>query len=223
MKYSFTPVSTNRKVGPIPVTYSGAQTCPISCPLRGNGCYAELGPGASHWKRVTAGTRGIEWSELLSNIRSLPKKQLWRFNVAGDLPGLGEAVDVQMLCDLVAANNGRRGFTYTHKHLSTMSELLMVKLANENGFTINLSADNLREVDELKALNVGPVVVVLPSDSPDRVTTPGGHTVTACPAETRDDVTCATCQACAHAGRAGVIGFRAHGSKKKSVNVIVRG
>ena len=33
--------------------------------------------------------------------------------------------------------------------------------ANANGFVVNLSADTLAEADELAALNVGPVVVVL--------------------------------------------------------------
>ena len=221
MKYSLTFASSNRKVGPIPVSYSGAQTCPDSCPLKGNGCYAELGPGAAHWKRLTSGTRGVEWFDFINDVKSIPKGYVWRHNVAGDLPGVNEEIDHRMLYELVDANHGRRGFTYTHKPM-TLKNQHAVRMANEMGFTINLSADNLHEADELMALGVGPVVVVLPSDAPFRQVTPAGHDVIRCPAEDRDDVTCASCQVCAYAERKSIIGFRAHGSRKKKVNIIVR-
>lgn len=221
MNYSLTMVSTNAKVGPIPASYSGAQTCPATCPLKGAGCYAELGPGASHWKRVTAGTRGVLWDQFLRNVRAIPKGQLWRHNVAGDLPGDGDTIDVQMMYDLVYANRGRRGFTYTHKPMTEANRML-VKLANTSGFTVNLSANNMAEVDELVALNIGPVVVILPRDAPTMSTSPGGNTVVVCPAED-NDITCARCQVCQKADRKSVIGFRAHGSRAKKVEVIARG
>lgn len=219
--YSVTYASTNRKVGPIPVTYSGAETCPDACPLKKKGCYAELGPGASHWKRLTNGTRGEEWEDFLLDVRKIPRGSLWRHNVAGDLPGVGDELDTYRLMQLVNANTGLRGFTYTHKPLATQHERDAVQVANRRGFTINLSADNLHEADELKALGIAPVVVVLPHDAPDRTTTPAGHEVIACPAET-NDITCARCEACAHSGRKSIIGFRAHGAMKKKVSEIVR-
>ena len=39
----------------------------------------------------------------------------------------------------------------------------IIKEANQNGFTVDLSANNLAHADKLKALNIAPVVVVLPS------------------------------------------------------------
>ncbi len=214
-------VSTNSKVGPIPVSYSSAKTCPDSCPLRGAGCYAELGPGASHWKRVTSGERGMPWTDFLAAVRKIPKNQVWRHNVAGDLPGDGDTLDAQATYDLVRANLGRRGFTYTHKPMTPTAQLA-VELANKNGFTVNLSANNIAHADELVALGVGPVVVVLPKDAPTTQVTPGGNTVVVCPAET-NDVSCSQCQACAVPGRKSIIGFRAHGSRAKKVEVIARG
>lgn len=217
--YSFTPVSTNRKVGPIPVTYSGDDTCPDVCPLKGAGCYAELGPGAAHWKRVSSGARGVGFPALLDHIRALPKGQLWRMNVAGDLPGPGDELDTAMLTALVAANKGRRGFTYTHKPVTRKSKAA-IKKAIAGGFTINLSANSPAHADELCALKVGPVVTLLPEGAPTKSFTPEGRVIIACPAEENDGVTCATCQACAHSWRASIIGFRAHGARKKAVNRI---
>ena len=220
MKYSITYASTNRKVGPIPVTYSGAQTCPDACPLKKNGCYAELGPGAAHWQRVTAETRGMDWKEFLHSLKLIQPGSIWRHNVAGDLPGFGDDLDATMLFELVRAQRGRRGFTYTHKPMTDKAKLA-VRFANDQGFTVNLSADNLEEADQLADMDAGPVVCVVPSDAPQRMTTPGGRDVITCPAET-SDVTCAECQACAFATRKSIIGFRAHGSRKKRVNEIVR-
>jgi hypothetical protein len=111
--FHLTPVSANAKMGPIPVSTSGAATCPLSCPLRGNGCYAELGKIAIHWRKISAGARGYSWDAFLDKVRALPRGQLWRHNQAGDLPGTGDTLDVPALLELVAANKGRRGFTYT--------------------------------------------------------------------------------------------------------------
>jgi len=222
MKYSFTPVSSNRKVGPIPVTYSSAETCPTTCPLRGNGCYAEMGPGFAHWKRLTAGTRGMDWPDLMKKIEAIPPKQLWRFNVAGDLPPDGDSIDYAKMADLLIANGKSRGFTYTHHAMWNPRNQNVVESMNAAGFTINLSANNLEHADELMALGIAPVVVLLPSDAPNTLTTPGGHAVVACPAEHIDNMSCATCGACAVATRKSIIGFHAHGSRKKKVNMIAR-
>ena len=49
------PVSVNAKTGPIPVTTSSKNTCPDSCQLKGNGCYAEVGRVNIHWQKVSNG------------------------------------------------------------------------------------------------------------------------------------------------------------------------
>ena len=51
--------------------------------------------------------------------------------------------------------------------------------------------------------------------APAKLETPAGHTVIACPAETRENVTCASCRLCADPNRKVVIGFRAHGGKAR--------
>jgi len=113
MKYHYIAKSANSKTGPIPVTYSQRETCPQSCPHYRADCYAEDYYTRMSWDKVAE--RGGTLAQLCESVASLPAGQLWRFNVAGDLPGAGEYVDAAALGEIVAANAGRRGFTYTHK------------------------------------------------------------------------------------------------------------
>lgn len=171
-----------------------------------------------HWDAVTRGERGFEWPEFLAAVETLPLKQVWRHNQAGDLPGKGDKIDAEMLQQLVAANRkaSAHGFTYTHKPM-TPENAAAVRHANANGFTVNLSADTLREADELVAQKIGPVAVILPHDAPESLETPAGNRVIVCPAQTRDRVNCVNCKLCCDADRKVIIGFQAHGSGSKVV------
>ena len=211
--------SRNKKTGPIPVSTSSAETCP-ACPLKGAGCYAESGPLAILWRKVTAGNAGLTWSEFLEQIETLPRRILWRMNQAGDLPGAGNTIDREALRALVKANGKRRGFTYTHKP-ATRSNLAAIRAANKAGFTINLSANNLAHADTLADTGAGPVVVVLPADTRKPVKTPAGRTVAICPA-TISPITCFECGICAMPNRKAIIGFPAHGASKNKASAIAK-
>lgn len=214
------PVSSNAKTGPIPVSTTSATTCPPSCPFnKGGGCYAGSGPLALHWRAVTARERGLAWNKFCAEIAALPEGQLWRHNQAGDLPGTGERIAAGELRQLVRANRGRRGFTYTHKH-GHRGNLALIRSANAAGFTVNLSANSLTHADELASTGAGPVVCVLPRDTTRNTTTPGGRRVVVCPATQRDDVTCASCGLCARRDRSVIIGFPAHGSGARKASAV---
>ena len=145
MKYHFIPQSSNRKTGPIPVTYSERATCPPSCPHYRADCYAEDFYTRMAWDKVP--DRGDTLGALVASIAALPEGQLWRHNVAGDLPGQGEIVDPVALGEIVRANIGRRGFTYTHK--KDPDAIHWAGHATAWGFTVNLSADDAGEADAL--------------------------------------------------------------------------
>ena len=215
----FTRISRNVKTGPIPVTTTSEESCPHACPLKGNGCYAEGGPTAIVWRKVTQRKMGMAWDAAMAEIAALPKGTLWRHNQAGDLPGMGDAIDVAALAALVKANRGKRGFTYTHKPLAGGNGGA-IAAANAMGFTINLSANTLAHADELAASNTGPVVVVLPENQTRATITPEGRKVAICPATISDNVTCATCGLCSLANRKAIIGFPAHGSGKRKASAI---
>ena len=217
--YHMTRISGNKKTGPIPVTTSSRSTCP-TCPLKGNGCYAEGGPLRLHWDKVSNTERGVSLKKLCSEISTLPKHQLWRWAQAGDLPGDNDRIDVMAMAELVEANDRRQGFAFTHYDPRVGTNDVAIAGANARGFTVNLSANDLSHADELYALGVGPVVVVLPIDQTKPTKTPAGHHVSVCPAAVRDDVTCASCGICAVPHRRAIIGFPAHGSGAKKAQAM---
>jgi hypothetical protein len=215
MKVHLTLKSANVKTGPIPVSTTERDSCPTDCAMRAE-CYAASGPLALHWAAVSAGTRGTTWGQFTQAIAALPEGQLWRHNQAGDLPQIDGTVDAVKLGQLVAANAGRRGFTYSH-HRDAAS-LAWIRHANQWGFTVNLSANDLNDADYLADQNAGPVVVVVPSTTTKNTVTPKGRAVVICPATQRDDVSCATCQLCQRQ-RAAIVAFPAHGARHRVINL----
>jgi hypothetical protein len=211
--------SANVKTGPIPVSITGADSCPDSCPFSGGGCYAKGGPLAIHWRKVSTGERGLAWGDFLGAIKNLSAGQLWRHNAAGDLLGAGETIDPVALGELVAANQGKCGFTYTHK-TNHADNFKWIRAANAWGFTVNLSANDLHHADQLADQKAGPVVTVLPIDGPTKQTTPKGRMVITCPATYRENVNCETCKLCAVSDRQTIIGFPAHGNARAKVQKV---
>lgn len=239
MQTGLTVISHNIKTGPIPVSTTEKDSCPNSCPFKAGSCYAKGGPLNIHWNKISVKERGTNFDSFTGLVKKLNRNQLWRHNQAGDLSGLNNRIDFSNLNKLVQANKGRRGFTYTHKpvlindfkddNLTRREKEILIKenqdavsFANKNGFTINLSANNLAHADSLKALNIGPVVVVVNSEQKGNVTTPAGNKVVMCPATQRDDVTCASCGFCQKEARTAIVGFPSHGASKRKMNEIVK-
>jgi hypothetical protein len=234
----YTAKSSNGKIGAIPVSTISKETCPEACPLKGNGCYADGGPLSIIWNALSERTPGmvwtngvggklqsLTWNRYCYEIAQLPAGQEWRHGQAGDLPGVGDTIDARALSKLVKANRGKRGFAYTHKPvLNNPANAAAVAHANANGFTINLSANDVTEVDALVALDIAPVVVVLPADVHGKqdISTAGGTRIVVCPATYRDDIKCVDCMLC-QKQRKCAVGFPAHGaSKRRASNVASR-
>lgn len=209
--YHLVRVSRNRKTGPIPVTTTSANSCPPGCSFKGQGCYAESGPLAIHWRHVSEGRRGCNFGELLQEIAGLRRHALWRHNQAGDLtPEAPGVIDARKLTRLAMANRGRRGFTYTH-YPPTPANQTAIREANRLGFTVNLSAETLTQADAYADLDIAPVVVVLPQGATKPLRTPAGRQVIVCPASTGNS-DCLNCGICQQRDRVAIVGFPAHGS-----------
>lgn len=217
--YHLTRVSTNKKTGGIAVGTTSKSTCPKRCRLKGSGCYADSGPLAIHWNKVSRGERGSNLTDFCTQIRSLPKFSLWRYAQAGDLPGDGHTICTDSMDLLVHANRGRKGFTYTHYDPTIPTNADAIRQANEQGFTVNLSAETLAEADQYAALGVAPVVVLLPADQDASLKTPEGRHVIVCPAAITN-TTCAICAICANADRRTIVGFPSHGTGKAKAQVM---
>lgn len=221
----FTRISGNSKTGPIPTSMSASSTCPDSCGLKDNGCYAKYGMVGMHWRKTDKGENVKSWNEFCAEIKALPKGTLWRHNVAGDLPFVslnsGQNISHAMMFSLIDANKGKQGFTYTHHDMAIEPNRMIVSTANYQGFTVNLSADTMAQADKLKSLNIGPVVCIMPEDAEKITHTPNGNTVILCPATYNDSVNCANCGICATQRKA-IIGFPVHGSgRKKAAKVFM--
>jgi hypothetical protein len=242
--FHITLKTKNPKVGNMAATTSTAKTCPTSCPFKDNGCYADSGPLKLHWDKVTEGERGDDWPTFLDKIKDMPAGSKWRHNQAGDLPGDTKDLDSTKCVDLAKANEGKRGFTYTHYDvLDNFQNAITVNMMNHLGFTVNVSANNLEHADQLCDLDIAPVATVLPiewergnkrqkgkkvwtetlKDYRKRIAdlrTPKGRKVLPCPATYMDDISCDDCMLCEKWTRKYPVGFPAHGTSKKKASVV---
>ena len=218
--YHLTRKSSNAKTGNMAVSTSNKATCPDSCLLKKNGCYADNFHLNFHWDKVSSGERGSNWNVFLKDLKSLPSLSAFRHNQAGDLVGVLDTIDQNALQELTRATKKLRSFTYTHyPMLGHVDNQKAVKLANDNGFTVNLSANNIEDVDALVALNIAPVAVLMPKDAKKVTRTKAGTKIVICPAQTSKKTTCSSCLLCADAKRDYVIGFLAHGTGAKKAMI----
>lgn len=213
----------NVKTGNIMVTSSSRNTCPDSCPLKDDGgCYAENSHSKFQWNKIDNGLlkSSTDLSGLVKEVKRLPMGSVWRHNEKGDLVHNDGAIDSNALSKLVKANKGKNGFTYTH-HVMNEANIALVKDASKNGFTINSSADNLDAADEYynKGLNTA---VIMPLGSEKVTTTPQGNKVVLCPADKDKGIKCSNCMLCQRDSRDFIIGFEAHGTRKKKVDIIAK-
>jgi len=221
MQVALTMVSSNAKTGPIPTSTSERSSCPTTCPFYDKGCYAKSGPQALHWRKVSNTERGVDWSEFVTLVRKIARGQIWRHNVSGDLPHNDGNIDYLKLRQLIDANKGRRGFTYSH-HVLNEHNIICLQNANMMGFTVNASCESVDDADRVMTECNIPAVAVVNSEKTDRFyKTASGRKVITCPATIHENVTCATCGLCQQSDREFVIAFPAHGTAKTTVNAIV--
>src|ERR1700758_264926 len=131
MKVQFIAVSQNAKTGPIPASIVERASCWRGCALYENGCYAETGPLAMHWDRVSRGLAGGSWSEFCGKIAALTPGRLWRYAQAGDLPQA-----------LAPANAGKPVIAFTHEPVLgddfvAVENRRLIAAAVKAGFTVN--------------------------------------------------------------------------------------
>lgn len=224
--------SRNVKTGPITVTTSDANTCPVICPFKSsNACYAKHGPLGMLWGKMDTKNKTIpngrnkvqlkQFADLINQIDAGKVSKLWRHNQAGDLiplKGNNRKIDRRKLAALVKANKDANldGFTYTHHDTALAHNRQAIAHANANGFAVNLSGNDIAHADRLKALNIGPVVTVIPENEPIPPFTPAGNRLVVCPAQTQENMSCAKCKLCSRQ-RDSIVAFIAHGPAKARI------
>ena len=221
MKHAYAITHGTDKTGHMLTTTTDKASCPPACPLMGNGCYAENFWQGIAWSKLgTEARRGVGIDSVVAAIKELPRNAVWRHNIAGDLPGEGDDIHAPSLRKIVKANKGKRGFTYTHKPLNAHN-LACISEANVSGFCVNVSADNMRDMDDILRHTDLPVAVLIPDDAEKVSFSPDGHKIVACLEQTRG-IKCDKCQLCTDPLRSYAIGFYSHGARKKRVEIIAR-
>lgn len=229
------------KIGPIPATYVDSGTCPVYCPHGQDGdCYAACNLQVlAAWNRAMR--EGLTLWRLLPEIDNLPDGVLFRWGIAGDLPGDGRRINLTEALALARSVKRLKAWSYTHYLTPPAGEpvssftagnaawnwgranLSAVAAIQAAGLTVNLSADYLSQADEYADLEVAPVVTVLPRDARRATRTPAGRRVRVCPASLNAKVTCSTCGFCAkREPDRDIVGFPAHGLLWKIADARVR-
>jgi len=223
--YSFVKKTTNIKTGPLSILTSSYITCPDACPFKKNGCYADAGPLRIHWVKTSDGQRGMRFGEILDVLEEEADGSLIRLFQAGDMPGRNNYIHKNNTIRLIKSLHNWKAFGYTHKPVYFRDNAEIIKLCNESGVCINLSANNPKHADELYKLDIGPVATTVDLQSPK--TTPEGVRIKICPAVT-GRVQCISCGGkngpiCSWIDRDFIVGFPVHGTFKNKAKEVVNG
>lgn len=228
--YSFVAVSSNSKTGGIAVTSTSSGSCPSACPfvkkiiadavkVTLNGCYADYSYTAIQWKKLDVA--GINYAQLLANLRHLDKFAKLRLNVFGDLQHTEQVIDIDLFQQLVDVVVKRQLQTilYSHHDLSIESNLLAFQQAFDRGLHVNASCESIEQAKQ--ALDSGiNAVVVLPTGSIEKTIKIDNVRVVRCPNEYNKNIQCVNCMLCAKDRTVSrvVVGFTAHGTAKAKVS-----
>lgn len=223
----------------MPVVMCSEGTCWIGCPFH-DCCYRLAWPINRHQGMLNTGEKGVTFDAVVEELATLPFGVVWRWGDVGDLPGRSGIINPRQAIRLAEANRSgrKRGYAYSHKPVlgetrqaAANRETIAAMIAG--GFCVNLSGEGLGRADALADLGIAPVVTAVPSTLPAdwRVLwTPGGRRVLRCPAEylrrggakVQCAVGCGGSRGpyCTWPDRSFIVGFTAHGAKRK-INAVI--
>jgi len=213
--YKLVDLSLNAKTGTMPAVYGHKASCPPSCGLFDQ-CYGKSGRAALHWATDT----GKSFADLLDWVTRLPRRAMWRFGVVGDLPGNGSTLCRDSVMKLARANKRRPLLAYSH-YPTSAENLATLKAASDAGMVVNASCDSLDDIKAARAANV-PAVTYTSADDQRKAWHQDGLRFVTCPNQsTRSAPQCKDCQLCARGDRDFVVVFRAHATKRNSIQGVV--
>jgi hypothetical protein len=209
---ALTTISKNKKTGPIAVSSSSWSTCPPECGMKDE-CYAMKGYHTRlHGDAITRQDRGVPPEQFIKQVAALRPGTMFRHDVGGDLWHLRGQVDHTLLRNLTkAVQHLSHAWTYTH-HKPNGFNHAALRHATANGFTVNISTENLD--DAVKYYKRGYPVTCVVNQMPERFTHKG-VTFVRCQNQCDGGQTqCIGCgngePMCAKADRSYVIAFEKH-------------
>jgi hypothetical protein len=214
----------NVKTGAVAVTYASQQSCPRSCPLYGNGCYAESGPLGMISRRLNkAATEQAATPVNIATaeaaiIRGMSGKKPLRLHVVGDCRTEEATRIVSQAAAEYRAKGGQAVWSYTHAWR-------LVPRVAWGDVSILASCETLTAVKKAQARGYATAMVVDHHPEDGRATVVDGQKLIPCPQQTRPGVTCASCRLCFDdqklLERKATITFAIHGSQKKAAKAAI--
>lgn len=217
--------SRNSKIGPSAATYAPIeQTCPSSCSLKDNGCYAQSGRVALHNRHLEQSCLDLSGNTVAvleaDEIRDAAAK-LTRSRQSRPLRlhASGDAATSFAARTLSAAASRWPGpvWTYTHAWRD---------VAREDWRDVSVLASCETSTDAKLALAAGyaPALVVQEHPADGRAYELDGMKIIPCPEQTRG-IPCVECGLClddtALKARRAVVAFAAHGGGRKRVLTVI--
>lgn len=235
-RYHLVLNSNAHKLEGLSVYRTPSNTCPDTCPLKGKGCYDELGNCLIHRRNHDQGKyNALTVSDMVLNAikQTTP---IIRACIGGDLAGQGNHIDWQENCVLFAGfeRENRTVILFTHKPIlwgstskqrqANLSAIRKVQ-AVAPSLAVNLSCETFEQVDLAIASGLD-AAVVIPSAAQNVLTTPDNNRVVVCPEVQGKASGCKECGGgrplCSRKNRGYAVAFPVHGGMKNSVLQILK-
>lgn len=208
----FTARSGNSKLGPMSATYRTQESCPDTCPLIGDGCYAH--------GRLFSFPQRYGHSDIPAivdrMIAEVPIGGMVRFEVTGDVMTVDGKVDWEWIrgCNRFAKMRPDvRIIRYTHSWQKVNAERF--------AYPVNASCESPTEVEQAISRGYEAVIVLTGEDDELIGQKIAGKRVIICPEQSKG-VTCTQCRLCSKP-RNSIIGFLPHGpSRRKAAASVAR-
>jgi hypothetical protein len=200
-------------------------SCPLTCLLKDNGCYAQVGPLAIHVGRLDREVDGISALQLARNEAQaidqsynggpVPTGRNMRLHVAGDCRTIAGAKLINSSVSRWQRRGGGSVWSYTHCWDHVTKDVW-------SNVSMLASVDSVEEVTFAMQNGYAPAIVVSEHPSERTYVLPGSDTKwIPCPAQTKEGMGCVDCRLCFNANRLYNsnmgISFSAHGVKKNAI------
>lgn len=212
----------NRKIGDIACTYLPIkQTCPSTCALKDNGCYAQVGYVGLHMRRLEHKTEGMKAYDIIrkeareiASVGPTANGKALRLHISGDAR---TAKSANLLRDAAKKWNGKV-FTYTH----AWRDIARHEWGN---ISVLASVENLHQAKEAIDAGYAPAVTVAHHPADGKAYYKDGVKVIPCPQQTKE-ITCDNCRLCMNDSmlyqQGAAIAFAIHGVRKKRMLTVIQ-
>lgn len=210
--------SKNGKTGIVSATYGPIKSCPDACPLKNNGCYAQLGNVFFTVKRLNKAVEENDAS--LENIAEFEAKEIdklsgknpLRLHVSGDCRTNECAKILAAACERYTKKHGQPVWTYTHAWRD-------IDRSSWGKISVLASCETLEQCKEASAK--GYATALLRPEPFQKTIKENGLRLVPCKELTKG-ISCTDCKLCfKDKAKDRVICFFPHGCKAKEVKKLL--